>query len=446
VHLDGTSGHGRGGVGAGILDSRLTDAGLAPGPDGSLAMRGIPLAGIAEQVGTPAFVYDAATIRDRYGRIDRALGDVPHRICYAVKANSNVAVLRLLAGMGAGADIVSGGEMLRAIYAGFSPESIVFSGVGKTDDELLAAIMAGVGHINIESLSELRRLAVLTDVHDRDVTVGIRVNPDVTADTHPYISTGKGGLKFGVPRDQFTQALDIIDQVPRLRLGAIAMHIGSQLLDSAPYALGIGRLLDLLTIARRAGHTPDVLDIGGGLGIQYHEEAPLEPSAWLAPLAPLLRESGCTVQVAPGRYLVGSAGVMLTRVVYCKHAGGRDVAIVDAGMNDLIRPALYKAYHEVVPVQAGGAAKIRLDVVGPVCETGDFIALDREMSPVGEGDLLAVLGAGAYGFAMSSNYNTRPRAVEVLVEEGRWGVIRPRERLTDLFRDEIAEPFAGEVS
>ncbi len=409
-------------------------------------MRGIPLADIAEQVGTPAFVYDATSIRERYARVDRAFASLPHRICYAVKANSNIAVLRMLATLGAGADIVSGGEMLRAIHAGFPPSSIVFSGVGKTDDELLAAIMAGVGHINVESLSELRRLAILTDVHDREVTAGIRINPDVTADTHPYISTGKGGLKFGVPRDQFAEALAIIDEVPRLRLGAIAMHIGSQLMDSAPYVLGVGRLLDLLATARKAGHSPDVLDVGGGLGIQYHEEAPLDPSVWIAPLLPLLAESGCTVQVAPGRYLVGSAGVMLTRVVYCKHAGGRDVAIVDAGMNDLIRPSLYKAYHEVVPVRTTSATPIRLDVVGPVCETGDFIALDREMAPVGEGDLLAVLGAGAYGFAMSSNYNTRPRAVEVLVEAGRWAVIRPRERLTDLFRDEVADPFAGEES
>ncbi len=414
--------------------------------ESSLAMRGIPLAEIAEQVGTPAFVYDAATIRDRYARLDAALNGLPHRICYAVKANANLAVLRILSTLGAGADIVSGGEMLRALSAGFPPESIVFSGVGKTDDELLAAILAGVGHINIESLAELRRLAVLTDLHDRPVTVGIRVNPDVTAETHPYISTGKGGLKFGVPRDQFAEALAIIDEVSRLRLGAIAMHIGSQLLESAPYQTGTERLLELLQVARNAGHSPDVLDLGGGLGIRYHDEEPLEPADWVAPLVPLLRDSGCTVQVAPGRFLVGSAGVMLTSVVYRKHSGGREIAIVDAGMNDLVRPALYKAWHEIVPVRGGSEERIHLDVVGPVCETGDFLALDREMAPVGAGDLLAVLGAGAYGFAMSSNYNSRARAVEVLVEEGRWAIVRPRERLTDLFRDEIADPFAGEVS
>ena len=424
-------------MGAGILDSRLTDAGLAPGPDGSLAMRGIPLADIAEQVGTPAFVYDAGTIRQRYARLDAAFSALPHRICYAVKANSNLAILRLLAELGAGADIVSGGELLRALAAGFSPGSIVFSGVGKTDDELLAAIMAGVGHINVESLAELRRVAVLTDVHDRDVTLGIRVNPDVTADTHPYISTGKGGLKFGVPRDQFGDALAIIDEVARLRLGAIAMHIGSQLLDSAPYVLGVGRLLDLLAAARTAGHAPDVLDIGGGLAIRYNDESPLEPSVWVGPLLPLLKKSGCTIQVAPGRYLVGSAGVMLTRVVYCKHAGGRDVAIVDAGMNDLIRPALYEGWHQIAPLKMAHDTKLeKVDVVGPICESGDFIAQDRELPPVEQDDTLAVLSAGAYGFTMASNYNSRPLAAEVLVDGANAHLVRERQTLQDLTRGE----------
>lgn len=440
-------------MGAGILDSRLSDAGLAPGPDGSLAMSGVPLASVAEAVGTPAFVYDAGTIRRRYAALDAAFGALPHRICYAVKANSNLAILRLLARLGAGADIVSGGEMLRALAAGFAPESIVFSGVGKTDDELLAAMVAGVGHINVESLAELRRVATLAEHSheafragppDQRVTLGIRVNPEVTADTHPYISTGKGGLKFGVPADQFAEALRIIDEVPRLRLGAIAMHVGSQLLQSAPYVAGTERLLALLDQARAAGHSPAVLDLGGGLGIRYHDEVALEPINWIAPLLDMMAASGCTIQVAPGRYLVGGAGVLLTRVVYRKHSGGRDIAIVDSGMNDLVRPALYHAWHEIVPVQPSDAPRIRLDVVGPVCETGDFLALDRDMVPVREGELLAVLGAGAYGFAMSSNYNSRARAVEVLVEAGRWAVIRPRERLADLFRDEIANPFAGE--
>jgi diaminopimelate decarboxylase len=433
-------------VGAGILDQRLTEAGLAPAPDGSLAMSGVRLDEIAEAVGTPAFVYDAATIRRRYASLDQSFGAVPHRICYAVKANANLAVLRLLARLGAGADIVSGGEMLRALAAGFAPGDIVFSGVGKTDEELIAAMAAGVGHINVESLAELRRIALLTDAHDSDVTVGIRVNPDVTAETHPYIATGKGGLKFGIPRDQFTEALHVIDDAPRIRLGAIAMHIGSQILQAAPYAAGLQRLLELLEQARAAGHTPEILDVGGGLGIRYRDEVPLAPADWIAPLLDMMRASGCLVQVAPGRYLVGGAGVMLTRVVYLKHSGGRNITVVDAGMNDLIRPALYRAWHEIVAVRPSDVAPMQIDVVGPVCETGDFLALEREMPPVAEGDLLAVLGAGAYGFAMSSNYNSRARAPEVLVDAGRWAVVRNRERLTDLFRDEIAEPFSAEQS
>ena len=433
-------------MGTGILDSRLTDAGLAPAPDGSLAMSGVRLSEIADAVGTPAFVYDAATIRRRYDSLDLAFGGLGHRICYAVKANSNLAVLRLLARLGAGADIVSGGEMLRALAAGFAPQDIVFSGVGKTDEELLAAITAGVGYIHVESLAELQRIALLTDLHDRDVTIGIRVNPDVTADTHPYIATGKGGLKFGIPRDQFAEALRVIDDAGRIRLGAVAMHIGSQILQAAPYVAGMDRLLELLEQARAAGHAPMVLDLGGGLGIRYHDETPLEPGDWIAPLLDMMHTSQCVIHVAPGRYLVGGAGVMLTRVVYLKHSGGREIAVVDSGMNDLVRPALYRAWHQIVAVQPSGAATIQLDVVGPVCETGDFLALDREMPALAQGELLAVLGAGAYGFAMSSNYNSRARAVEVLVDHGRWAVVRPRERLTELFRDEIADPFAAEES
>ena len=433
-------------MGTGILDSRLTDAGLAPAPDGSLAMSGVRLSEIADAVGTPAFVYDAATIRRRYDSLDLAFGGLGHRICYAVKANSNLAVLRLLARLGAGADIVSGGEMLRALAAGFAPQDIVFSGVGKTDEELLAAITAGVGYIHVESLAELQRIALLTDLHDRDVTIGIRVNPDVTADTHPYIATGKGGLKFGIPRDQFAEALRVIDDAGRIRLGAVAMHIGSQILQAAPYVAGMDRLLELLEQARAAGHAPMVLDLGGGLGIRYHDETPLEPGDWIAPLLDMMHTSQCVIHVAPGRYLVGGAGVMLTRVVYLKHSGGREIAVVDSGMNDLWRPALYRAWHQIVAVQPSGAATIQLDVVGPVCETGDFLALDREMPALAQGELLAVLGAGAYGFAMSSNYNSRARAVEVLVDHGRWAVVRPRERLTELFRDEIADPFAAEES
>jgi diaminopimelate decarboxylase len=429
-------------VGTGVLSALLADAGLRDDPSLGLVMGDVPLRDIVERTGTPTYVYHAAVIRDRFTTLDAAFGDLPHRICYAVKANGNLAVLRLLARMGAGADIVSGGELLRALAAGFSPDRIVFSGVGKTDEELIAALTVGVGHVNVESLAELRRLALLAELQGAQVTVGIRVNPDVTADTHPYISTGKGGLKFGVPTDQLDEALAILDEASHLTLGAIAMHIGSQITDPAPWVKGLERLCELLEVARAAGHAPTTLDIGGGLGIRYHDETPLTPAEWITPLIPMLRESGCTVQVEPGRYLVGSAGVLLTRVVHRKHSGGREIAIVDAGMNDLLRPSLYRAWHEIIPVERTAGEELPTDIVGPVCETGDFLALERPLAPVAAGGAVAVLGAGAYAFAMSSNYNTRARPAEVLVDGDRWAVVRPRERLTDLFRDEIADPFA----
>ena len=426
------------------MSTHLVDAGLVRTSEGTLAMAGVPLPLIAEQYGTPTYCYDAATIRSQYRRLDAAFGALPHRICYAVKANSNLAILTLLARLGAGADIVSGGEMLRALAAGFAPEDIVFSGVGKTDDELLAAIAAGIGHVNVESLAELRRLAMFADLRGATVTVGIRVNPDVTVDTHPYISTGKGGLKFGIPVDQLPEALEVIDASTGLRLNALAMHLGSQLLATAPYEAGVSRMLELLAQVRAAGHAPEVLDIGGGLGILYRDEEPLDPSEWVSTLAPALASSGCAIHVEPGRFLVGSSGVLLTKAIYRKHSGGREILVVDAAMNDLMRPALYKAWHEIVPVDTIAGEPLLTDIVGPICESGDFLALERPLAPVAGGQLLAVLGAGAYGFSMSSNYNTRARAAEVLVDDGRWAVIRPRERLTDLFRDEIADPFADE--
>ncbi len=443
MHLDRAAGGDGSGVGAGVLTAAAADAGLRPDAEGALAMGGVSLRAIADQVGTPVWVYDAGIIRRRYAMLDAAFGALPHRICYAVKANGNLAVLGLLARLGAGADIVSGGELLRALAAGIPPGAIVFSGVGKTDDELLAAMAAGVGHINVESVGELERLALLADRHGAVVTVGIRINPDVTVDTHPYISTGKGGLKFGVPIDQMGRAFDILADAPGLRLGVLAMHVGSQLLQAAPYRAGLMRLLDVLADARGRGFDPDTLDLGGGIGILYRDETPMVPAEWMAPLRDLVAGSGCTVQIEPGRYLVGSAGVLLTSVVQRKRSGGREIVIVDAGMNDLIRPALYHAWHDIVPVDAVAGALQPTDVVGPVCETGDTFAVERELPPVAPGQRLAMLGAGAYGFAMSSNYNSRPRAAEVLIDDGKWAVVRPRERLTDLYRDEIADPFGG---
>lgn len=428
-------------MGQGVLtDTRFADAGLSR-RGGALHLGGVPLTAIADQVGTPVYVYNAEAIRERYRSLDAALAGLPHRICYAVKANSTLAVLRILRDLGAGADIVSAGEMSRVLAAGFAPERIVFSGVGKATAELRQAVRTRLGHLNVESVEELHRLAAIADEEAMDVDVGIRVNPDVTTDTHPYISTGKSGIKFGVPVDQVMDAAAFIAGHPRLKLTTIAMHLGSQLSDTEPFRQGIGQLLELAERLRATGaHALRVVDIGGGLGIRYDHERTMDPATFAEAVVPLLAPSGYTVYLEPGRFLVGSAGVLLTEVLYRKHSGGKDFVVVDAGMNDLVRPSHYQAYHEIVELEASDRPVSRVDVVGPVCETGDFLALDRTLPDVAAGDRLAVLGAGAYGFVMASNYNTRPRPAEVVVDGHRWWVARARERVEQMFHDERMSP------
>lgn len=439
---------GGGRVGESVLKAsapgRLLDlfgeAGLAR-QGGSLHLSGVSLVEIGEQVGTPAFVYNAEAIRARYRALDSALGSLPHRICFAVKANSNLAVLRILQVLGAGADIVSVGEMARAFAAGFTPQQLVFSGVGKTSVELEAAVSAGVGHLNVESWEELELLGRIADKATAPAQVGIRVNPGVTTDTHPYISTGKTGIKFGLPNDQVVPAAEYILRHPRLQLTTLAMHLGSQLVDLEPFLEGIRRLIELVDRVRRSGVTTlRVIDVGGGLGIRYAEERSIDPGEFAAAIVPLLAPTGLTVYLEPGRFLVGSAGVLLTRVLYRKHSGGKEFVVVDAGMNDLVRPSHYQAYHEIVELEDRHRPARRADVVGPVCETGDFLALDRMLPGLESGEMLAVLGAGAYGFVMASNYNSRPRPPEVIVEEGRWWVARPREAVENLFATERLSP------
>jgi diaminopimelate decarboxylase len=331
--------------------------------------------------------------------------------------------------------------MARALTAGFAPERIVFSGVGKATAELRAAVRAGLGHLNVESVEELHRLARIADEERADVAVGIRVNPDVTTDTHPYISTGKSGIKFGVPLDQVPAAAAVIAASPRLRLTTLAMHLGSQLSDTEPFRQGIGHLLDLAARLAAGGvHPIEVVDIGGGLGIRYGNETPMDPVRFAEAVVPLLAPSGYTVYLEPGRFLVGSAGVLVTEVLYRKHSGGKEFVVVDAGMNDLVRPSHYQAYHEIVALDARDRPTVRADVVGPVCETGDFLALDRVLPDVAAGEHLAVLGAGAYGFVMASNYNARPRPAEVVVDGDRWWVARARELVEDLYRGERVSP------
>jgi diaminopimelate decarboxylase len=430
-------------AGAGSVISRellFADAGLERRGK-SLYLGSVLLSDIAREVGTPVYVYHADAIRDRYRSLDSAMASVPHRICFAVKANSNLAVLRLLSELGAGADIVSLGEMARALAAGFSPDTIVFSGVGKTAEELKAAVHAPVGHLNVESREELELLGRIADEERAQVKVGFRVNPDVTTDTHPYISTGKSGIKFGLPTDQVLPAAEYVLRHPRLVLTTIAMHLGSQLVETEPYLEGINRLVELVNQLREAGvSTLKVIDIGGGLGIRYAEEHSVDPGDFAEAIIPRLEGTGLTLYLEPGRFLVGSAGVLLTRVLYKKHSGGKEFVVVDAGMNDLVRPSHYQAYHEIVELEERDRPPSRADVVGPVCETGDFLALDRRLPGLQPGDSLAVLGAGAYGFVMASNYNSRPRPAEVIVDGGRWWTSRPREKVEDLFRSERTSP------
>jgi len=400
------------------------------------------LQAIADRVGTPAYVYSANLIRAQYHALDDALQGIRHRICYSVKANGNLGVLRVLKQLGAGADIVSVGELRRVLAAGFDPDGVVFSGVGKTPPELEEAIRAGVGFINVESTSELDTLFAVAKTLKKAAKVGIRVNPDVATETpHPYTRTGEKTTKFGVPFDEVVLVAQRIVAEPLLKLRGLAMHIGSQITDVGPYHRGTVKLLELVAGLRASGIDGlEALDVGGGLGVRYHNEKAPTPKAFADAVVPAVKAAGLGLLCEPGRYLVANAGVLLTKALYRKHAGGKDFVIVDAGMTDFVRPSHYNAHHEIVPLKDGKRGEEVVSVVGPICESGDFLALDRKMPVVMPGEALAVLGTGAYGFVMSSTYNQRPRPPEVLVEGDRYFVSRPRETLDDLLRGETAEP------
>jgi diaminopimelate decarboxylase len=408
--------------------------------DGATACDGVPLETIAESVETPVYVYSAALIRDQFQRISRALSPVPHRIHYSAKANSSLAILALLRSMGAGVDIVSGGELYRARKAGFTGRDIVFSGVGKTADELRQALEAGILLVNVESEGELRVLDRVAGEMGVQAPVALRVNPEVTVDTpHHYTRTGERGLKFGIPYDEALAVARLTRSLPNTRLLGLDMHIGSQVSRLDPYRLGMLRLLELYDQLRADGATElRYFDIGGGLAVTYDTELPMDVNAFADAVLPSMAASGLTLIVEPGRYLVGNAGVLLTRVLYRKRSADREYVITDAGMNDLLRPSHYNAYHRIEAVRQR-AGRVVADVVGPVCESGDFFALEREIEDVQPGDLLAIYSAGAYGFSMASNYNSRPRAAEVLVDGDRFAVITQRERYEDLVRHETTD-------
>ncbi len=407
---------------------------------GVLAIDPALLEAIAKRVGTPVYVYSANLIRAQFHALDDALQGIPHSICYSVKANSNLAVLRVLQQVGAGADIVSLGELRRVRAVGFGPGTIVFSGVGKAAAEIEEAVAAGIGFLNIESTSELDVVSAVARRFGGRLRVGIRVNPDVAAETHPYTKTGEKTAKFGIPYDEVVNVARRIAQDEHLELRDLAMHLGSQLTDVAPYHRGTVKLLELVAAVRASGiGTLEALDVGGGLGVRYHDEPAPTPRAFADAVVPPIRAAGLRLLCEPGRYLVANAGVLLTRVLYGKHAGGKEFVIVDAGMTDFVRPSHYHAHHDIVPLHDGSRPERTVNVVGPICESGDFLALDRRLPVVEPGELLAVLGTGAYGFVMSSTYNQRPRPPEVMVEGDRFFIARPRESLDDLVRGEVAE-------
>jgi len=399
------------------------------------------LQAIADRIGTPAYVYSTNLIRAQYNALDDALHGIRHRICYSVKANGNLGVLRVLKQLGAGADIVSVGELRRVLTARYDPDGIVFSGVGKTAREIEEAIRAGVGFINVESTSELDTIVAVATNVKLPARVGIRVNPDVVIESHPYTKTGEKTAKFGIPFDEVVSVAKRIAAEPRLVLRGLAMHIGSQIADVTPYHRGAVKLVELVTAIRASGITTlEALDVGGGLGVRYYNEKAPTPKAFADAVVPVVDAAGLGLLCEPGRYLVANAGVLLTRVLYRKHAGGKEYVIVDAGMSDFVRPSHYNAHHEIIPLRDGNRPEEVVNIVGPICETGDFLALDRKMVIGGPGDVLAVLGTGAYGFVMSSTYNQRPRPPEVVVDGERYYVARQRETLDDLVRGETAEP------
>jgi len=397
----------------------------------------VPLADLAHGVGTPAYVYSSGVILANYRAYTETFADLPHTVCYAVKANSSLAVLSLLARAGAGFDIVSGGELYRVLQAGGDPAKVVFSGVGKTAAEVEFALEKGIHSFNCESEAELALIDAMAARLGRTAGFSIRVNPDVDAATHPYISTGLSQHKFGIA---IAEAANVYEQSRRfknLAAEGVSCHIGSQILDPSPILEAVDKVLALAAALRGHGHPIRHVDLGGGLGVAYHEgENAPEIRPFIDCLRGRVRASGLRVMVEPGRSIVGPAGVLLTRVLYRKRNGAKEFIVVDAAMNDLIRPSLYRAHHEIVPLRKNALPPVKADVVGPVCETGDFLARDREMANVMPGDYLAVCTAGAYGFVLSSNYNSRPRAPEVLVEGDQWRVIRQREKLEDLVRGE----------
>lgn len=410
--------------------------------DDTYVAEDVPLATIAETVGTPCYVYSRATIERHWRVFDRAFGEYPHRICYSVKANSNLAVLDLLVRLGSSFDIVSIGELERVIRAGGHPSDIVFSGVGKREPEIRRALDLGVGCINLESESELNRVIKVSNELGKTAPIGIRINPNVDPKTHPYIATGLRDNKFGIEIQEAKAMFRRVANISNIEIKGLACHIGSQLLEIQPFIDAVEKVVDFLNQLAEEDIELSQIDIGGGLGIRYKEESPPEPESYANAIVDIMERHGLRIPVIiePGRAIIGNAGIFLTKVEYLKHSEHRNFAIVDAGMNDLLRPALYQGYHEIQPAQRQTRRNLKVyDIVGPVCESADFLGQNRSLV-LAEGDLLVVRSAGAYGFVMSSSYNSRTRPPEVIVDRDRFHVVRKRETLNQLMEGECLFP------
>ncbi|HEY4134931.1 MAG TPA: diaminopimelate decarboxylase [Alphaproteobacteria bacterium] len=408
--------------------------------NGALHCEDVSLAAVADAVGTPVYVYSSAALEAQYRAFAEAFAGQNARVCFAVKANSNQAVIRTFAALGAGADVLSEGELRRALAAGVPASKVVFSGVGKSREEMAFALDAGVGQMNVESLPELRQLSEVATRLNKTAAIAVRVNPDVDAKTHAKITTGKKENKFGIDYDVAPAVYAEAAKLPGIQALGIAVHIGSQLLDLAPFRDAFALIADLAQRLRADGHDIRRLDLGGGLGIPYRDETPPPPAAYAAVVKETVGQLGCELTFEPGRLLVGNAGVLISRVLYVKDGSDRRFVIVDAAMNDLMRPALYEAWHDIRPLAepAKGAAIAPVDVVGPVCETTDIFAKDRSLPPLGADDLVAFGSAGAYGAVMASDYNSRPLVPEVLVKGGDYAVIRPRQTYDEMLgRDRL---------
>ncbi|MEK6589263.1 MAG: diaminopimelate decarboxylase [Nitrospinota bacterium] len=402
----------------------------------------VSIGGLAKDVGTPFYLYSYTTIKNHFRAFNSAFSNIPHLVCFAVKANSNIALLRIFVEEGGGFDIVSGGELYRALLAGADPQKIVYTGVGKTEEEIVYALKSNILMLNVESTQELFSIDRAAEETGIKAKVALRVNPDIDAKTHPYISTGLKTHKFGISMTDALEGYRLAQSLKNIEVVGIHKHIGSQITHIRPFVDALERIVAMIDILKREGLNIRYLDIGGGLGITYKDESPPHPKELAEEIVPILKGTGCTIIFEPGRVIVGNAGILVTKVLYTKQSEGKNFMIVDAAMNDLVRPSLYGSYHSILPVSKNSDDhKIVTDVVGPICESGDFLAKDRVLPDFKKDSLAAVMSAGAYGFTMSSNYNSRPRVSEILVKGNKYFMIRRRENYEDLVRGEEIPVF-----